>query len=206
MKEGNALFEAIDTGFKVPSQNVSVYFAADGEDVDFLTNDGDWTAYERKQVFSALETYSDVVNLTFSLAETADQANFKLAKNASPQGSLGFMNVPDPDLGEFAGIAWFNTHFYWSGKAGGLLDQGSYTYTIFLHEFGHGLGLAHPHDTAFGSTLMPDIGPGLGLDQGVYTVMTYNDGWPEAPNGSSDSRAWGWNLTPSPIDIALLQE
>jgi len=79
-------------------------------------------------------------------------------------------------------------------------------YTIFLHEFGHGLGLAHPHDASGDSTVMPQVGEGLGLDQGLYTVMTYNDGWPEAPEGLPESREWGWNLGPSALDIAVIQE
>ncbi|MCP9484113.1 M10 family metallopeptidase C-terminal domain-containing protein [Shimia sp. CNT1-13L.2] len=200
------VLSAIHTDQTLASNHVKVYFAADGEKLDFVLNQGNWTSYEQAQVMSALETYAAFTNLTFAITNDLSEADFKLTKSSSEHGSLGFMNGPDPALGDAQGIAWFNTYHYWGDAASGLLDQGSYTYTIFLHEFGHGLGLAHPHDTGGGSTIMPQVGDGDGLDQGVYTVMTYNDGWPDAPEGSPDSRAWGWNSTPSPIDIAVLQE
>ncbi|RAH98711.1 hypothetical protein DLJ53_24005 [Acuticoccus sediminis] len=204
--ETNPVLSAIDTAFTLPSGDVAVYFAADGETIDFVTSIGTWSKYEKAQVMAALDTYSTYADLSFRVTTDPDEADFRLTKSAAPAGSLAFMNPPDPSYGDAAGLAWFNAGFNWSGPNGGLLDAGAYTFTIFLHEFGHGLGLAHPFDASSGSTVMPSIGPGPGLDQGVYTVMTYNDGWPEAPAGSSDSRAYGWNLTPSPIDIAVIQE
>ncbi|ORE96530.1 hypothetical protein ATO13_06690 [Stappia sp. 22II-S9-Z10] len=203
----NPVLSSIYTGLKVEGGHVDVYFAHDGETFDFVTNQGEWTAYEQAQVMSALATYSTFANVTFSITDDATEAEFKLTKSASEFGSLGFMNLPDPDLGDDQGLAWFNTFFDWGGSGSGLLDPGAYTFTIFLHEFGHGLGLDHPFDATGLSTQIPAIDPnGDGLDQGVYTVMTYNDGWPENPAGEPDSAAYGWNLTPSPIDIAVLQE
>ncbi|GAB5377350.1 MAG: M10 family metallopeptidase C-terminal domain-containing protein [Acuticoccus sp.] len=198
--------DAIDANVALSSSSVTVYFARDGETVDFITNEGGWTAYERSAAMAALDAYAAVANLTFAETAMVEDATFRLTKSPSPHGSLGFMNGPDPAASDVAGIAWFNSGPYWGGPTSGLLDPGSYTFTIFLHEFGHGLGLAHPHETAGGSTIMPSIGTGYGLDQGVYTVMTYNDGWPEAPEGVPPSRAWGWNLGPSAIDIAVIQE
>lgn len=195
---------SIDLGVALPSGSITVYFAKDGEAFDVAANSGDWSAYEKAQALAALETYAAVANLVISETEDADTATFRLTKSGSPGGSLGFMNPPDPAYGDTQGIAWFNSEAYWGGRASGLLDAGSYMYTIFLHEFGHGLGLAHPFDGS-GQNVMPQIGEGLGLDQGVYTVMTYNDGWPEAPEGLPESRAWGWNLGPSAIDIAVIQ-
>lgn len=198
-----SVLDAIDLGVSQPSTDMTVYFAKDGERLDVVTNQGDWSKYERAQVMAALDAYASVADLSFSVTTSPEDATFRLTKTGSiPGASLGFMNPPDPAYGDTQGIAWFNSDPYWSGRRGGMLDPGSYTYTIFLHEFGHGLGLAHPHD----GTIMPQVGDGLGLDQGVYTVMTYNDGWPEAPEGELESRAWGWNLGPSALDIALVQE
>lgn len=205
MPQTNPVLSAIDLGVALSSDVVSVYFARAGETVDFFENEEDWTVYEQAQAMAALQTYAAVAKLTFVVTDDPASATFRLTKSASQHGSLGFMNPPDPAYGDSQGIAWFNTYSYWSDAAGGLLDPGSYMYTIFLHEFGHGLGLAHPHDESGLSTIMPQVGEGLGLDQGIYTVMTYNDGWPEAPEGLPDSRAWGWNLGPSAIDIAVIQ-
>ena len=203
--ETNPVLSSIDEGVSLSSTEVTVYFAQDGEKVDFLTNEGTWTEYEIAQAMAALETYAAVSGLTFSITDDPEEATFRLTKAESEYGSLGFMNPPYAEYGDTQGIAWFNSLPYWGDADSGLLDAGSYMYTIFLHEFGHGLGLAHPFEASGSSTVIPQVGDGMGLDQGIYTVMTYNDGWPEAPEGLPDSRAWGWNLGPSAIDIAVIQ-
>jgi Ca2+-binding RTX toxin-like protein len=84
-----------------------------------------------------------------------------------------------------------------------------------LHEVGHGLGFAHPHDNGGGSEIMPGVFGATGsfgvfnLNQGVYTVMSYNDGWPLNPDGPSSFTVRGidngWS-TLGAFDIAALQE
>ena len=48
------------------------------------------------------------------------------------------------------------------------------------------------------------------LNQGVYTVMSYNDGWNTHPDGdrnySAANRASGWSATLGAFDIAVMQE
>lgn len=206
MTTNSPVLSSIDMDVALTSTDVTVYFARDGQRHDFFTSEGKWTNYARAQAMAALDSYAAVSNLTFTVVNDPAQATFRLTKTGAPPGaSLGFMKPPDPNLGDAQGLVWFNSDPYWSGPKGGMLDPGSYMFSIFLHEFGHGLALAHPFDTGGGSTVIPAVGPGLGLDQGVFTVMTYNDGWPEAPAGAPDSRSWGWNLTLSPIDIAVIQ-
>lgn len=202
----NPVLSSIDLGVALASPEVTVYFAKNGESFDIVENQGRWTPYAREQAMAALDAYAAVSGLTFSVTNDPEDATLRLTKSeVNNGGSLGFTNPPDPAYGDTQGIVWFNSGPYWSGAKAGLLDPGSYMYTIFLHEFGHGLGLAHPFDTGGESTIMPSIGDGMGLDQGAYTVMTYNDGWPEAPEGLPDSPAWGWNLGPSALDIAVIQ-
>lgn len=201
----NPVLASLDLGVALASNRATVYFARDGEKIDVALNTGDWSAYAQGQAMAALAAWAAVADLRFSVTDSAEDATFRLTKSESKFGSLGFMNPPEAELGGAQGIAWFNSRPYWSDAAGGLLDPGSYMFTIFLHEFGHGLGLGHPHDGG-ARPVMPKIDEdGMGLDQGVYTVMTYNDGWPEAPEGLPGSRAWGWNLGPSALDIAVIQ-
>lgn len=81
---------------------------------------------------------------------------------------------------------------------------GGYSFTTFLHEIGHALGLDHPHDSALfpGVTSASSLGD-FGLNQGLFTVMSYNDGY--AAKGDSPSLSYGWMSTPGAFDIALVQ-
>ncbi|MEA3016935.1 MAG: serralysin, partial [Sphingomonadales bacterium] len=115
-----------------------------------------------------------------------------------------------------------------NGENGGL-EQGGYAFYTLVHEFGHGMGLAHPHDTGGGSTVLPGVfGPfGTGvagsygafdLNQGVYSVMSYNPGWDLNPANAPYGVPWyidgpgvyreideAYNGGLSAFDIALLQ-
>ena len=76
-------------------------------------------------------------------------------------------------------------------RASSSLQQGGFSFAVILHEFGHAHGLAHPHDNGGGSDVMLGVtGPfdsyGIfDLNQGVYTVMSYNDAWHLHPDGPS---------------------
>ncbi|WP_372605247.1 M10 family metallopeptidase C-terminal domain-containing protein, partial [Actibacterium sp.] len=73
---------------------------------------------------------------------------------------------------------------------------------------------AHPHDTGGGSTVLPGVSSSgdtgyLDLNQGVYTIMSYVDGWATHPSGQltyADTVDWGYQGTPMAVDIALLQD
>ena len=44
------------------------------------------------------------------------------------------------------------------------------------------------------------------MNQGVFTTMSYNDGWETNPDGPPPSYDYGYQGTPMAIDIAVLQE
>ncbi len=77
------------------------------------------------------------------------------------------------------------------------------------------MGLAHPHDTGGGSEVMHGVPPAtsppasptgdFGLNEGIFTTMSYNDGWPDGPEGTSDSTAYGYQGTLWALDVAELQ-
>ena len=43
------------------------------------------------------------------------------------------------------------------------------------------------------------------MNQGIFTMMTYNDGWNTGPDGASPSPNFGWEGTAMALDIAALQ-
>ena len=81
---------------------------------------------------------------------------------------------------------------------------GGYSFTTFVHEIGHALGLDHPHDGAIFPGVASESSLGsFGLNQGIFTVMSYNDGY--QAKGYSPSYAYGWMSTPGAFDIAAIQ-
>ncbi|HVQ09732.1 MAG TPA: M10 family metallopeptidase C-terminal domain-containing protein [Allosphingosinicella sp.] len=127
---------------------------------------------------------------------------------------LGSMSPPD--YGD-EGVAQFNSaDERWSAQ---MLQPGGFSFVTLIHEFGHGMGLAHPHDTGGGSSVMhgvqtngvPGDDGGAGdfdLNQGVNTMMSYNDGWEKSPYGQAETNneGYGWLGSLMALDIAVIQD
>lgn len=207
-----------------------VYFGAAGENFGQTADDGvtpmttyGWNAREIQQVMLALEEYEHILGVNYEITTDINQATFRLATTTSTQYGAYFF-PQDPGYGSEQGIGVFNVNSGGWDKPGVStqnlpgdqlsLEQGGFAFGVILHEFGHAHGLAHPHDTGGSSDVMVGVtGSGsLGLfdlNQGVYTVMSYNDAWDKHPDGpSSFSIAGidnGWSGTLSAFDIAQLQ-
>ena len=214
---------------------ILVYFAAAGETFDGQTSLG-WTAYEQQQAMLAFEQYANVTGLTYTVTTDSAAADFTLVvKNATAgdtPGVLGYFNPPGTD-GAGIGVFW-RDGFGWdengpdvvgSENDNGGLEAGGYGFYTLVHEIGHGMGLAHPHDNGGGSDIMPgvfnafDSYGAFDLNQGIFTVMSYNPGWPLDPANDPYGVPWylgpdgvpylevdeAWNGTMSALDVALLQ-
>ena len=201
--------DSIDWGSEVDSNKVTVYFAEDGERFDGVTSRG-WSEYDMGQAMAALDTFADVSNLKFTVTDNPDEATFKLVTTTS-FFYLGYFNPPgerNEGVGVFAvnGSGW---------DENGGLDRGGAGWFTMIHEFGHGLGMAHPHDGGGTAEIMsgvrgnPFTGYSRGdfdLNQAVYTTMSYNFGWELHPEGPSSRDTFGNNGGPSALDIAVIQD
>jgi serralysin len=118
---------------------------------------------------------------------------------------------------EYAGNAAFNYNgFGWEEDRPGVgaLEQGGFGFATLLHEFGHGVGLAHPHDNGGTSTIMEGVTDPFGsygvagLNQGVFTTMTFNTGWPAGPAGNPPDfpANYGYQASMMALDIAVIQQ
>jgi len=210
--------DAIDWGGvdnKTPSNNITVYFVpeTDPDLYDGVKSLG-WTPYEIQQSMAALETWADVANVTFTQVFTPEEATFKLLTSVS-ESFLGYFWPPGETN---AGVGVFAINWPSWDRTGdtGALEQGADGWFTLIHEFGHGLGLAHPHDEGGGSDIMAGVTSPFDsygvfdLNQGIYTTMSYNVGWhkhPDSKDGTPDgATTWGMNGTGGAFDIAKLQQ
>jgi serralysin len=227
-----ALTASIDGSYTAPL-TINVHFLDDGsgtgwENQGTITDaagntfgyDG-WTDYEQQQARLAFAQFSAVANVAFNFVTDIAVADFVLATgNNAEVGSLGYWNVGggtitvngvDYDVGGVGVFNWEGEGWDFLGPGGGL-EAGGFGFVTMLDNIAHGLGLAFPHDTDGGSTVMDGVTSPTGdfgdfdLNQGIYTTMSFNDGWHTAPHGSSPSDTYGWQGAPMALDIAVLQE
>ncbi|RYG92644.1 hypothetical protein EU803_00630 [Loktanella sp. IMCC34160] len=173
----------------------------------FSGSGADWHSYEIVALEAAYAAWEAVANIEF--VEVLNNANIENWLGSDAQvGALGWHNIPInnaimPLYGVFSyqGTGWTST---------GLLE-GGYGFVTLIHEIGHGLGLAHPHDggSAGDATNFPGVTSAFGdygdynLNQGIWTTMSYNDGWPAEI--TSGDYTYGWQATPMALDIAAIQ-
>lgn len=204
-----------------PRTTVNVYIAGDGETFDFggtpvtaMTNAQEVTAFNL-----AMQMFENICNIDFVTVNAQNKADIIVGStnNADAQDALGLAIPPGEDPGPVAdqqGAVIVNHEAYYSLDFSSLL-QGGYDFISFIHELGHAVGLKHPHDTGGGSfPEFPGVTAPFGdygdfdFNQGIFTMMSYNDGNPAGPLGEQDPNVtpgYGWEGTPMAFDIAALQ-
>lgn len=231
--------DSLDWNYDAPLV-INVFFGAAGVAVSsdsdaFTTAASGWTVAEKAQAMKAFEAFETVANVQFNEVFTMGAADFAMleSKNEGDAvGNFGYWAIGGGDL-TYGGVLYsaldgwgvFNSDDDGSGTEGDAGDSwsdanlavGAYGYITLIHEIAHGMGLAHPHDSGGGSEIMQGVTSAFGdygdfnLNQGIFTTMSYNDGWHTAPhvpelNPSSATYGYGWQGTLMALDIAVLQE
>ena len=216
-------------GKDITGKNViTIYFAKEGD--VFASNDptqpglppATITAvaikdYEFKAVFTALAEFEKVADVVYLQVDDRNQADFVYTSYTGTPGRgtpslLGSMSPPDESD---EGLAQFNSNDHrWNARD---LAQGGFSFVTLIHEFGHGHGLAHPHDNGGRSGVMRgvveegtafDYTTGdFDLNQGVFTMMSYEDGWQKSPYGNARTDVgYGYLGGLMAFDIAAIQD
>ncbi|HYD36151.1 MAG TPA: M10 family metallopeptidase C-terminal domain-containing protein, partial [Allosphingosinicella sp.] len=202
-----------------------VYFGAAGETFGEPITTFGWNATEKAAVMAALAEFGKITGIQYLETNDVNQAEFRL--NTVNTGNFGAYFYPqDPVFGSQQGIGIFNVNSGLWDKPGVSttnapgdqlsLEKGGFAFAVILHEFGHGHGLSHAHDTGGGSQIMPGVINSTlfysvyNLNQGIYTVMSYNDAYQTHPDGttalSQTNMDNGWSGSLSAFDIAVLQD
>jgi serralysin len=173
-----------------------------------------FTASEKAAFVQILENYEAVCNVTFTEVFAEADSDITWVKIPDETDYVAYHDVPDEIFLPDPAYGIFTTS---DGGWSNVDEQGSYFYNIVQHEIGHGMGLAHPHDGGEqdDATTFPGVTPSEagfdkgdhGLNQGIWTVMSYNSGWDQAPgvNSFGSGPSYGWAGTLMAFDIAALQ-
>ncbi len=167
---------------------------------------GGFSVFSAAQITAAelaLQSWSDVANLTFMRSGGAGYSNsatLLFANHATgASAAAAFAYFPyDPSYGSFDSDVWINNTLSYNASP----VVGGYGQNVLVHEIGHALGLAHPGDynAAPGVSITYAAHATYAEDSRQYTVMSYFD----------ESNTGGWNnyryaSAPLMDDIAAAQ-
>jgi serralysin len=174
---------------------------------------------EISAVYNLVSSYESFLNIDFTF-DVSGSSNFKgitfVIAGGFGNGSLGLGQAPAAN--RFMGVPYSVISIYHDNYLSGPnsnIVMGGGDYATYLHEFGHTLGLTHPHDFEKADGSIGSGFPGVNgnahnlgiftLNQGVNTIMGYNNGWQTGPLGPSTSTEFGFQATPMALDILALQ-
>ena len=170
------------------------------------------TTATRNSVNQCMNDLAEFINVKVRYVEEVNNAI--LSFNFIPSSKisyLGYAIPPNPDYNDNNIDQYDNTpgNIFIGYNTSMNFQKGSYNYITIVHELGHAIGLAHPHDNGGSSVIFDGVTFPFG-DFGTYngnlqplTIMTYNDiNSPYVPNTASTT---GFLATFGPIDIVALQ-
>ena len=173
----------------------------------------DW---EKDVYLDAFGAYSKVADLVYVEVDSREEADFVLITYLGTPGPgaslLGRMSPPDE---ENEGRTEFNANDErWTQEG---LAPGGFSFNTLIHELGHGHGMAHPHDNGGRSGILSGVesdgvafsytNGDFDLNQGIYTMMSYEDGWEKSPYGQADTGdGFGWLGSLMAFDVAVIQD
>jgi Ca2+-binding RTX toxin-like protein len=214
-------------GVSVEGKNIiTIYFAAAGDlyTPEDPTSPGIPPAivavgakeYEVEAVMVALDEFEKVADVEYVVTTNRDAADFHyVTYSGTPGPGVSLLGSMSPPQESDEGLAQFNSGDYRWNETN--LQQGGFSFVTLIHEFGHGHGMAHPHDNGGRSGIMNGVtadGPvadyttgDFELNQGVFTMMSYQDGWQTSPHGNAATDVgYGYLGGLMAFDIAVIQD
>ena len=148
--------------------NFNVYFWTSTDNVSlnpaieyWLTNPvifaDNWTEYQKTQCLKSLgilTTFTGTTSTVINNYENCDIVCVLLADVDFFGACYGPYFIKTDPIFVDNRVVYFINNSYVNPEN---IIEGGLMYEVFIHEWGHGFGLAHPHDNGFGSTIMPAI-------------------------------------------------
>ena len=199
---GNTYVDSVLTGLKWGASTLTFSFPASASYYSDSYASGDepsnnfhaFTDAQQSAVRSILQSYSDVINVTFveTTETSSNHADIRYAESNDPATAWGYY----PGSGK-GGDTWFNYghHYYDDPK------PGNYAFTAMIHETGHAMGLKHPHEASGSFAAMP-----VDHDSLEYSVMSYRSYVGASTSSGYTNGASSYPQTLMMYDIAALQQ
>jgi len=181
----------------------------------YSTYANNWSVYQKERVKNALDTFTTFTSTTSIIIDDYANCDIVCVLLNNTGDILGSCYGPyyiktNPILVD-SKIVYFMNNVYMTDSS---ISNGGVMYQVLMHEWGHGFGLAHPHDTGFGSTIMPAIAfsdtryyPGIAgyIQNNIYnTVMSYDNRQFFLPDGRPNYESPTINLVGYPQTIMPL--
>ena len=138
---------------------IQVYFAKAGEVVEHpitpINVAAGWSEWERDYAFTSFEQYEHIINVDFREVELPGQGRLRLHHLGQRPGAAGRHVAAGRGSRGRRLVQQRRRGLGRNGEGG--LEQGGYGFITFIHELGHGMGMAHPHDNGGSSTVMNGV-------------------------------------------------
>ena len=162
-----------------------------------------WTSDEKDAMRVGLNLWTNMIGIPTEEVFDVNEANLKLYITAENVGYLGAQFGPHSGSYQGTGIYVRIPGNYWTDS----LAPGGFGFITIIHELGHAMGCAHPHDTGGGSSVFPGVTSSSDkgdnqLNQNTYTVMSYID--TNSGINPSSPQAYGFCKGPMAFDIATM--